>query len=109
MKCLFSGTQFVGMGQDLIKNLPLAKDLFEEASSILKYDLLKLCLEGPASELDKTVHAQAAVFVCSIGALELLREERPAAIENCVATLGFSLGEITALSFSGVFEFETGE
>ncbi|KAI5730294.1 hypothetical protein M8J76_012125 [Diaphorina citri] len=101
------GTQFVGMGGDLIKTLPMAKDLFEEASAILKFDLLKLCLEGPASELNKTIHAQAAVFVCSIGALEKLREERPAAIENCVATLGFSLGEITALTFSGVFDYET--
>uniref|UniRef100_A0A8D8RYB6 [acyl-carrier-protein] S-malonyltransferase n=1 Tax=Cacopsylla melanoneura TaxID=428564 RepID=A0A8D8RYB6_9HEMI len=101
------GTQFVGMGRDLLKNLPMAKDLFEEASAILKFNLEKICLEGPASELNKTIHAQAAVFVCSVGALEMLREERPAAIENCVATMGFSLGEITALTFSGAFDFET--
>lgn len=101
------GTQFVGMGKELLQNLPIAKDLFEEASTILKYDLRKICLEGPKYELDKTIHSQAAVFVCSIGALEKLREERPAAIENCVGTLGFSLGEITALTFSGAFDFET--
>lgn len=105
---IFTGTQFVGMGRDLLQTLPVAKDLFEEASAILKFDLQKLCVEGPASELNKTIHAQAAVFVCSIGALEKLREERPAAIENCVATMGFSLGEITALTFSGAFNFETG-
>lgn len=97
------------MGRDLLQTLPIAKDLFDEASAILKYDLRKVCLEGPESELNKTIHAQAAVFVCSIGALEKLREERPAAIENCVGTMGFSLGEITALTFSGAFDFETGE
>lgn len=101
------GSQFVGMGKDLIK-FPMAKDLFDLASYLLKYDLLKLCLEGPKEKLDQTRYCQPALMVSSLAALEKLKEERPNAIHNCVATAGFSLGEITALVFAGALEFEKG-
>lgn len=48
-------------------------------------------------------------MVCSLAALERLKEERPLAIENCVATAGFSLGEITALVFAGALPFDKGK
>lgn len=99
------GSQYVGMAQELLK-FPGARDIFELANHILKYDLLKLCLEGPKSNLDKTVHCQPAVMVTSLAALEKLKEERPRAIETCIATAGFSLGEITALVFAGALPFD---
>lgn len=71
-----------------------------------RYDLLKLCLEGPKSRLDKTIYCQPAVMVTSLAALEKLKEERPASIESCVAVAGFSLGEITALVFAGSIPFD---
>ena len=101
------GTQFVGMGKDLMK-FPIARDLFDAASDLLQYNLKKLCFEGPKSELDKTVYCQPAVMVCSLAAVERLREERPNAINSCVATAGFSIGEITALVFAGAISFEDG-
>lgn len=69
---------------------------------------MKLCLEGPKNQLDQTVYCQPAVMVSSLAALERLKEERPLAIENCVATAGFSLGEITALVFAGAMPFDKG-
>ncbi|CAG2058451.1 unnamed protein product [Timema podura] len=99
------GTQFVGMGQDLVK-FPIARDLFEAASEILGYNLLKLCLKGPKEQLDRTEFCQPAVLVCSLAAVEKLKEERPSAVENCVATAGFSVGEISALVFAGALQFE---
>lgn len=99
------GTQYVGMGGTLLR-FPIVKDLFEGASEILGFNLLKLCQKGPKEELDKTVNSQPAIFVCSLGAVERLKDERPAAIESCIATAGFSLGEITALTFAGAFTFE---
>ncbi|XP_030753471.1 probable malonyl-CoA-acyl carrier protein transacylase, mitochondrial [Sitophilus oryzae] len=99
------GSQYVGMAKDLLK-FPMAKDLFELANYILKYDLLKLCLEGPKSQLDETKYSQPAIMVSSLAAIERLKEERPRAVENCVATAGFSLGEITALVFAGAIGFE---
>ncbi|KAF7270115.1 hypothetical protein GWI33_016915 [Rhynchophorus ferrugineus] len=99
------GSQYVGMAKDLMK-YPMAKDLFDLASYILKYDLLKLCLEGPADQLNDTRYCQPAVMVSSLAALEKLKEERPNALNNCVATAGFSLGELTALVFAGSIQFE---
>lgn len=101
------GNQYVGMAKDLLK-FPVVKDLFELANYILKYDLLKLCLEGPKDKLEQTKYCQPAVMVSSLASLERLKEERPNAIDNCVATAGFSLGEITALIFAGAIGFERG-
>lgn len=99
------GSQYVGMGKDLMqyKNV---KDIYEIASQILGYDLFQLCVFGPKSELDKTCHCQLAVLVTSLAAVEKLKEENPEAIEKCVATAGFSVGEYAALTFSGAISFE---
>ncbi|XP_005090549.3 malonyl-CoA-acyl carrier protein transacylase, mitochondrial [Aplysia californica] len=98
------GSQFIGMSKQLL-HFPGVHDLFEEASSLLGYDLLEICLAGPKSELDKTIYCQPAVMITSLAAIEKLREEHPKAVENCVATAGFSVGEFSALVFSGVISF----
>ena len=54
----------------------------------LGYDLYKLCTEGPAEELDKTDRSQPAIYVASLAAMEKLRQDNPAAIENCRAAAG---------------------
>lgn len=71
-----------------------------------RYDLLKLCLEGPQLKLDQTTYAQPAVFTTSLARIAQLKEERPLAIENCVGAAGYSLGEITALVFAGALPFD---
>ncbi|MEX0642935.1 MAG: acyltransferase domain-containing protein, partial [Pirellulales bacterium] len=60
------GAQAVGMGAALCAQVPAARALFERASSVLGYDLLKLCSEGPAEKLDTTVYSQPALFVASL-------------------------------------------
>ncbi|XP_076634823.1 malonyl-CoA-acyl carrier protein transacylase beg [Colletes latitarsis] len=89
-------------------HFPAAKELFDSANEILNYDLLKLCLNGPQEKLDRTEFNQAATVVSSLAALEKLREERPTALNNCVATAGYSVGEITSLILSGAITFEDG-
>lgn len=66
-------------------------------------------MEGPEDVLHQTLYCQPAIMVTSLAALEKLREERPKAIENCVATAGFSLGEITSLVFAGSIPFDKGK
>lgn len=73
-----------------------------------RYNLLKLCNEGPQRKLDMTIYAQPAIAVTSLASLERLKEQRPSAIQNCVATAGFSLGEISALIFAGSIPFDQG-
>lgn len=101
------GTQYVGMGKENLK-VPIVQDMFDHANELLGYDLLKLCLQGPKEELDKTVHSQVAILVCSLAAIERLKDDTPSAVENCIAAAGFSVGEISALTFAGVMSFERG-
>ena len=61
------GCQYVGMGQKTIDKAPATKLLYNEASSILGYDLLKLCLNGPKDLLDRTEHCQIAIVIASLG------------------------------------------
>lgn len=99
------GSQFVGMGQNLLP-YPNVKQLFDAASDILGWDLLKVCLEGPRNELSRTQISQLAIYVCSVAALERIRVEHPEAVENCYTCAGFSVGEYAALTFAGAIEFE---
>eukprot|EP01036_Dinobryon_divergens_P028208 gene28208-37115_t len=102
------GAQTVGMAGKLYNEVPAAKELFDKASSILGYDLLDKCVNGPKEELDSTVISQPAIFVSSMAALEKLKIDDPAAYESCTVAMGLSLGEYTALCFAGAFSFEDG-
>ncbi|MEM8946740.1 MAG: ACP S-malonyltransferase [Planctomycetota bacterium] len=102
------GAQTVGMGAELAASLPAAKALFDRASDILGYDLLQLCANGPAEQLNSTVHSQPALFVCSLAALEQLKQDSPDVVEGCEITAGLSLGEYTALVFAGAIGFDAG-
>ena len=91
--------------QDIVAEVPAAKDLFSQASEILGYDLLNLCTEGensekveqcsvfcdsqqphraaselffctgPKNKLNSTVISQPAIYVASLAALEKLRQD----------------------------------
>lgn len=102
------GAQFVGMGQQLYETLPAARALYDRAAKVLGYDLAKICFEGPAEELDSTIYSQPALFVTSLAALEQLRTQSPDVVLACEAAAGLSLGEYTAMVFTGVMDFETG-
>ncbi|WP_437229318.1 ACP S-malonyltransferase [Planctomicrobium sp. SH661] len=102
------GAQHVGMGRQLVEQYPAARRLFDQAGEILGYDLGQLCFNGPAEELDTTVISQPAIFVTSLACLEKLRADAPEAILSCEMAAGLSLGEYTALVFSGAMSFEDG-
>jgi [acyl-carrier-protein] S-malonyltransferase len=102
------GAQTVGMGRLLVESTPSAREVFERANAVLGYDLLAVCLEGPAEKLDSTVYSQPALFVTSLAALEWLKANKPNVVDSCSACAGLSLGEYTALVFAGVMSFEDG-
>lgn len=102
------GAQFVGMGRSVVDSCPAAGRLFDEASEILGYDLRDICFNGPAENLDKTVHAQPALYVCSLAAVELLKQQSPSVVDDCRYAAGLSLGEYTALVFAGAMSFADG-
>tara|TARA_B100000686_G_scaffold341840_1_gene419902 strand:+ start:610 stop:1554 length:945 start_codon:yes stop_codon:yes gene_type:complete len=100
---LFPGqaSQAVGMAKDLCDNYASVSRRFAEAEDFLCIPLRKLCFEGPLEELSQTAVTQPAVFVHSVAVAELLIER---GIEP-VCTAGHSLGEYSALTIAGVFEF----
>jgi [acyl-carrier-protein] S-malonyltransferase len=102
------GAQTVGMAGELCQRLPAARGLFEQASAVLGYDLLKVCTGGPAERLNSTAVSQPAIFVASLAALESLKQSDPAAVAACEGAAGLSLGEFTALTFAGVLSFADG-
>ena len=103
------GAQFVGMCGDVVKDVPKAKALFDEASEILGYDLLEVCTAGPKEKLDSTVVSQPAIFVASMAAVEKLRQEQgQEAIDAGTCAMGLSLGEYSALCFADAISFADG-
>merc|ERR1719384_1421161 len=103
------GAQFVGMCGDLVKDVPAAKALFDEASEILGYDLLARCTSGPKEVLDSTEVSQPAIFVASMAAVEKLKQEKgQEAIDEATCAMGLSLGEYSALCFADAISFADG-
>ncbi len=102
------GAQDVGMGQEAWGQYDSVKKVFEQASEILGYSISDVCFNGPAEKLNSTVISQPALFVTSMAAVEVLKHTNPEAIENCAGVAGLSLGEYSALAFSGAISFEEG-
>ncbi len=82
------GAQTVGMGRWLVESFPVAADLFEQANALLGYNLLELCLQGPAEKLNTTEHSQPALFVVSMAAAAVLREKVPKSLARSNPLLG---------------------
>lgn len=102
------GAQYVGMAGELTKRSPEAAKVFSTASQLLGYDLLDVCLNGPAEKLNSTELSQPAIFVSSIAALEEAKANNALIVQGCVGTAGLSLGEYTALVFAEAITFEDG-
>jgi [acyl-carrier-protein] S-malonyltransferase len=59
------------MGKALVEAYPSIRSLYEEASSVLGYDIAALCFDGPAEQLNLTEYTQPALLVSSLAALHL--------------------------------------
>lgn len=97
------GSQSVGMGRAFYDAHPVARTVYEEAASVLGYDVAGLCFEGPAERLNLTEYTQPALLTASVAALRVLE---PAGIRP-VAVAGHSLGEYSALVAAGGLTFRS--
>lgn len=106
---MFPGQGLIKVGQvEKYLKFPRVREMFTIANEILGYNLLKMCREGPMKLLYQTEFNQPATVLMSLAALEALKEERPDAIRSCIAAIGYSVGELTALIFSGAMTLEEG-
>jgi [acyl-carrier-protein] S-malonyltransferase len=98
------GSQFAGMGKELIAAFPEAHAIYRQADEILGFPLTRLMLEGPEEELKQTSVAQPALLTASVAAWAALNRAWYAAPDQCLAA-GHSLGEYSALVAAGVMDF----
>ena len=94
------------MGKSLYAGSSGARSLYAEANRVLGWDLARICFEGPEAELTQTRICQPALFVHGMALHTILKEQGK--LGDVGFALGLSLGEITALTAAGVFDFATG-
>ena len=97
------GSQYLGMGRDLLEHSFEAKHIFEQVDEICQMPISKLCFEGPLEELTLTVHLQPAVTAVNLACLVSLTKE---GISPDFAA-GHSLGEYAALAAANVLSTES--
>jgi [acyl-carrier-protein] S-malonyltransferase len=95
------GSQYVGMGKDLYDNFEEVKNIYENASDVLGYDLADLSFNGPEEELNKTHRTQPNILTASFASFSMLSLNGIVPEYNA----GHSLGEYSAITASGVIEF----
>lgn len=98
------GSQEVGMGKELYREIPEAGRLLDYACELLGYDLKGLMFEGSIEKLTDTAYAQPAIYTCSAMHLEKARQQGL----TFDYAAGHSLGEYSALYAAGVVSFEDG-
>ena len=87
------GSQYVGMGKDIYEHYPVAREVFQQASDALGYDVAELCFNGPVEELNRTFRTQPCILTVSSALNSVLKEK---GIQPSVVA-GHSLGEYSAL------------
>lgn len=92
------GAQYSGMGKSLCEASAAAKAVFETAEQI-RPGTMQQCFEGALEEISITKNTQPCLFCVDLAAAEALRE---AGIEPDMVA-GFSLGEVAAVTFAGIF------
>jgi [acyl-carrier-protein] S-malonyltransferase len=99
------GSQFVGMGRELVEREPAARALFDEADARLGFPLSRLCFDGPEEALTDTAVQQPALFTTSLAAWAVLSARGEA---DAAYLAGHSLGEFSALAAAGALSFADG-
>lgn len=95
------GAQFPGMGRELYESSPAARAVFDRAEA-MRPGTREMCFSGPAEALAQTVNTQPCLFAMDYACAEAAREAGVS--PDCLA--GFSLGEVAAMAFAGVMDFE---
>lgn len=91
------GSQFAGMGKDLVARYDEARGVFTRADDALGMSLSSLCFEGPEEQLKLTANTQPAILTASLAVFAVLK----AGGVRFDGVAGHSLGEYSAIGAAG--------
>ena len=97
------GDQYPGMGRELYERYPAAAAVFRACDTV-RPGTSAQCFAGTAEELMETRSTQPCLFAVESALAAVLGEN--GIVPDAVA--GFSLGEVTAAAYAGMFDLETG-
>jgi [acyl-carrier-protein] S-malonyltransferase len=97
------GAQYPGMGKELYASSPAAKKIFDLCEG-LRPGTLAQCFSGTKEELSRTINTQPCLYALDLAAA-LALEERGIKADFAA---GFSLGELAACAYAGMFGYDEG-
>lgn len=97
------GAQFSGMGKDLYDRSDIARKMFDEANTVLGFDITSLMFTGSDEDLRQTKVTQPAIFLHSVILASVMGNSF-----NPDMVAGHSLGEFSALVANRALSFTDG-
>ncbi|XP_063716605.1 probable malonyl-CoA-acyl carrier protein transacylase, mitochondrial isoform X2 [Symsagittifera roscoffensis] len=80
---------------------PSVGEVFEEASSLLGYNVLDICLNGNSDLWNSLNYSDVVTFVTSMAEIAWIKKHRPLVHDGLIMTCGIGVGEISALVAAG--------
>jgi len=99
------GSQYRGMGSDLVAEFPVAGEIYDRATEAVGFDMRELSFTDPNEKLNLTRFTQPALLTHEFACLQSFLSLTGDKVLPTLAA-GHSLGEYTALVASGTLEFE---
>jgi [acyl-carrier-protein] S-malonyltransferase len=93
------GSQYKGMAKDICERFGQCQELLDKANEILGYSISDIMFEADEEVLKQTRYTQPAIFLHSMIVSRFIDAT------DVVMTAGHSLGEYSALCFSGAISF----
>ena len=97
------GAQYPGMGKELYDAVPESRQIFETLEAI-RPGTIEQCFNGSQEELMRTENTQPCMFAMEMASAAAVTARGV----KVSAVAGFSLGEISALTYSGAVTLEDG-
>ena len=92
------GAQYVGMGADVYREFVAVRYVFEQVSDMAKRNMVKICFDGPQSELNRPENTSLATFAHSVAIANVIESEYGMPLYTMAyAVAGHSMGQYSAL------------
>jgi [acyl-carrier-protein] S-malonyltransferase len=100
------GSQIVGMGSEFYNKFASVKKIFREADEVLNFEISRIILKGPESELKLTRNTQPSILLVSYVIFSVLKNEFNFDLKKVKYFAGHSLGEYSALLCANAINFK---